>query len=132
MAISKLEHMEQVKLVKYLEILERQKKILTFFAVPNGGSRHKVEARNMKLEGVRAGVSDIVVVFYNIVLFVEMKKKPKVLKSGKLSTASINVSEEQINFISSVNLGRASAGFIAYGFDEAKEIIDKVLEYDNK
>lgn len=28
-------------------------------AIPNGGSRHPVEARNLKRQGVRAGVSDI-------------------------------------------------------------------------
>ena len=27
------------------------------FAVPNGGSRHKIEAKNLKKQGVRAGVS---------------------------------------------------------------------------
>lgn len=30
------------------------------FAVPNGGSRHKVEAANMKRQGVRRGVSDVI------------------------------------------------------------------------
>lgn len=30
------------------------------FAVPNGGSRNKIEAANLKKQGVRAGVSDIV------------------------------------------------------------------------
>ena len=29
-----------------------------FFAIPNGGSRNKIEARNLKLQGVVAGVSD--------------------------------------------------------------------------
>ena len=29
------------------------------FAVPNGGSRHKVEAANMKRQGVKRGVADV-------------------------------------------------------------------------
>lgn len=30
------------------------------FAVPNGGSRHKIEAVNMKRQGVKAGVADVI------------------------------------------------------------------------
>lgn len=30
------------------------------FAVPNGGSRHKVEAANMKKQGVKRGVADVI------------------------------------------------------------------------
>lgn len=30
------------------------------FAVPNGGSRHKIEAANMKQQGVKAGVADVI------------------------------------------------------------------------
>ena len=29
------------------------------FAVPNGGSRHKIEAANMKRQGVKRGVADV-------------------------------------------------------------------------
>ena len=30
------------------------------FAVPNGGSRHKAEAANMKRQGIKAGVADVI------------------------------------------------------------------------
>jgi len=30
------------------------------FAVPNGGSRHKIEAANMKRQGIKAGVADVI------------------------------------------------------------------------
>ncbi|MGV8136507.1 MAG: VRR-NUC domain-containing protein [Mangrovibacterium sp.] len=30
------------------------------FAVPNGGSRHKIEAANMKRQGTKAGVADVI------------------------------------------------------------------------
>lgn len=45
------------------------------FAVPNGGSRHAIEAANMKREGVTAGVSDLIIVADHKVLFVEMKDR---------------------------------------------------------
>jgi len=31
------------------------------FAVPNGGSRNPIEARNLKLQGVKSGVSDVII-----------------------------------------------------------------------
>lgn len=30
------------------------------FAIPNGGSRNPIEARNLKLQGVKSGVSDVI------------------------------------------------------------------------
>lgn len=33
------------------------------FAVPNGGSRNKIEAAGLKRQGVRAGVSDLILLF---------------------------------------------------------------------
>ena len=43
------------------------------FSVPNGGSRNALEATNLKKEGALAGVSDLIIVAENAVLFVEMK-----------------------------------------------------------
>ena len=45
------------------------------FAVPNGGARNRKEAGIMKGEGVLAGVSDLIIVADNAVLFVELKKE---------------------------------------------------------
>lgn len=33
------------------------------FAVPNGGSRNKIEAVNLKRQGVKAGVADLILLF---------------------------------------------------------------------
>ncbi|WP_372472595.1 VRR-NUC domain-containing protein [Capnocytophaga sp. ARDL2] len=43
------------------------------FAIPNGGSRNKLEAVNLKNEGVLAGVADLQVISKNKTLFIEMK-----------------------------------------------------------
>ncbi len=43
------------------------------FSIPNGGSRNKLEASNLKKEGALAGASDLVIVAERAVLFVEMK-----------------------------------------------------------
>lgn len=43
------------------------------FAVPNGSRRDRITGAILKGEGVLAGVSDLIVVGYNKVLFIEMK-----------------------------------------------------------
>ena len=43
------------------------------FAVPNGGTRNKIEAITMKRTGTLAGVSDLIVVMHGIIIFVEVK-----------------------------------------------------------
>lgn len=48
------------------------------FAIPNGGSRHRLEAKNLKAQGVKSGVPDI---FLPLArkgkhgLFIEMKRR---------------------------------------------------------
>ena len=127
MTRSKIEHQHQKAIVEYLFLLEKQGKIITFFAVPNGGSRNLIEARNLKLEGVRAGVSDLVVVLKDKVVFIEMKQPPKKLKNGKPSTAGISVQESQKEFLKKVSRSDVCKGYVAYGFVQAKEIIEKEL-----
>ena len=43
------------------------------FAVPNGGSRNLREARNLKMQGVTAGVSDLIILLPKKIFFVELK-----------------------------------------------------------
>jgi len=43
------------------------------FAVPNGGSRNILEAKNLKLTGQMAGVSDLIVLLPNKCIFIEVK-----------------------------------------------------------
>ena len=48
------EHDEQCAVVEWLEWNH-----IRFYAIPNGGSRNKIEAARLKAEGVRAGVPDL-------------------------------------------------------------------------
>ena len=43
------------------------------FSVPNGGKRNKREAAKLKATGLRAGVSDLIVVQPNRCIYVEVK-----------------------------------------------------------
>lgn len=48
------EYDEQVVVVKYCDL-----KRIACFAIPNGGSRNKIEAARMQASGVKAGVPDL-------------------------------------------------------------------------
>ena len=66
-----MRHLEdniQRAIVRYLRL-----KGILVFAVPNGGSRNAREAHNLKLSGVLAGVSDLVILMQNRAVFVELK-----------------------------------------------------------
>ena len=71
------EHEEQKKVMAWVdEMTPHFPELGLLFAVPNGGFRHKSVAIKMKAEGVRAGVSDLMLPvarrgFYG--LFLEMK-----------------------------------------------------------
>jgi hypothetical protein len=65
----------QRSVVKFLDIYERLG-LLLYFHIPNGGSRNVIEAANLKLQGVRAGVPDLCVIPINgPVCFIELKSK---------------------------------------------------------
>ena len=102
-------------------------KRLVSFAIPNGGSRHVKEAKNLKKEGVTAGVSDYCVILPHVVLFIEMKRKAKILKSGQKSLAGLVVSDSQYKFLTHVNSTKVCKGRVCYGAVEAIEFIKEEL-----
>ena len=118
------ERQEQIKVTTYLEMLKRSGKVLFYYAIPNGGSRNALEAKNLKSEGVRAGVSDLCVILPDKTLYIEMKKRPKILKNGKKSTAGIKVSDAQKEFIETVTKNPHINAKVCFGFDEAVKFVD--------
>lgn len=67
------EALEQAKLFKICGVTRRHKYL---FHIPNGGSRHPIEALNLKLQGVKPGVPDLFYPFptpKHYGLFIEMK-----------------------------------------------------------
>lgn len=54
------ERNEQIALFHWIRLNDRMYPELALaFAIPNGGSRHKAEARYLRAAGVRAGIPDI-------------------------------------------------------------------------
>ena len=117
------ERQEQIKLHQWCKL-----KKLVSFAIPNGGSRHKLEAINLKREGVTAGISDYVVMLPNKILFLELKRSRRLLKSGKLSVSHTKTSPEQLKFLQTITESFDYAdGFVCYGCNSAIEYIESHL-----
>jgi len=135
---SKLKEEDHQKMfVKYLAMLKAKGKVIEYFA-PMGENKQSFNNRlvaqkiQKKAEamGKLKGVSDLCVILKNRVLFIEMKKDPKVLQNGKLSTAGIKVSEYQKQFLNTIQKSDVCTGVVCYGFDEAKSYIDSQINID--
>ena len=88
------------------------------YHIPNGGSRNPVEARNLKLQGVRAGVPDICLPVPSrqyTALYIELKRAD----GGR-------VSEAQRGWL--MALTRAgNLAVVCHGWDEARRVIEEYL-----
>ena len=91
-----------------------------FFAIENGGHRNKITAGRLKRSGVTPGVSDYCITTpcgaYSV-LWMELKAE-----TGKLSP-------DQLAFLRNHRSGGHLA-VVAYGFDEARAIIDAWMSGD--
>ena len=122
------EAIEQKKFIKWLKL-----KNIFHFAVVN---ENNMSSNNKKMAqiigqksiemGKKKGVSDVIVMLPDKILFIEMKRARKRLKSGKLSQENL-ASKEQLQFIDNVNSFEYSQGFVAYGFIEAKNIVESFI-----
>lgn len=108
------EDQEQTRLATWLD-----KQNIPFHAIPNGGSRHLLEAIKLKRCGVKKGVPDLFITVpihpYHG-LYIEMKR-----------TKNSVVSEDQLYWIDKLNkIGYLAE--IAYGFEQAKLIVNSYLK----
>lgn len=85
---------------------------LVWFHVPNGGKRRPVEAAIMKSLGVRAGVSDLILLHRGHFYALE-------LKAGDNSRPTV----EQMEFISDVNAA-GGHGVICHDLDRALRCLE--------
>lgn len=119
------EHDEQVRVIMWSETQWRVwPELKWLFAIPNGGNRSKGVAGKLRAEGVRAGVSDLMLPSPRAQyagLFIEMKSL-----TGKLTP-------DQRVFLSAM-AAQGYATAICYGADEAIETLLTYLKqpYPNK
>lgn len=114
------EHQEQVALIDWAEIvsISRWPALRWLYAVPNGGPRHVVAAVNLKAEGVRSGVPDLVLpfpVFPFHGAYLEMKRR-----GGTLTP----IQESWREYLK----GAGYAYCMAEGFDQARDFLIAYLE----
>lgn len=115
----KKEAIEQSQLMKWACFEAGKYPELTLlFHIPNGGSRNKIEAANLKKQGVKAGVPDLCLPVpkgkYHG-LFIEMK-------AGKNKAT-----EKQKEWLNNLRKqGYCTA--LCYGFEEACDVILKYLK----
>ena len=121
------EYEEQCNLVYWL----RLKKIFHFAPTLENNSHMQnrkyamIAEQKAKKAGKIKGTSDLFVFLPNKLLIIELKRRKKTLKNGKLSTSHTKVSAEQEKFIKDANLyGYVTAG-VFYGWHEAKEFIEE-------
>ena len=120
-----LEDYEQQCLVQYL-----LKNKYDFFAPINENSYSFLNKKiatiieaKMKSMGKLKGVLDIVIFLPEFILFMEMKRRPKVLKSNKLSYTNSKVSTEQYVFMDMLAQYKYTKSVVVYGYDEAIAVL---------
>lgn len=101
---------EQIDLARRLDAAG-----LVWFAVPNGGSRHVLEARNLRRQGVKEGVPDLIVLTPSAGaprgVALEMKRAPPAgtLRDVRPEQWGWLARFEQVGFVAVVGLGCADA-----------------------
>lgn len=110
------EHSEQVALVQWLDL-----KRIDYFAVPNANAMSSLSPTmairlmaKLKKEGFKSGVSDIVVLLPNKIIFLEMKRQ-----SGGVQ------SDTQKQFQHQVNKYPYAEYYLAKGFQNAKDFLEQ-------
>ena len=107
------EAIEQIKVIQYCDLRK-----LPVYHVPNGGSRNKLEAANLKRQGVRAGVPDLcfpVALRGYHGMYIEMK-------AGKNTIT--DAQGEWLELLSRNGYYTA----VCYGFENARRVIDWYFE----
>lgn len=88
------------------------------FAVPNGGSRHKIEAANMKRQGVKRGIADVIL---------QIPKKGYASLCLEFKTPSGKQSDEQKEYQRQVELA-GSKYIVVRSVHQAIRVVQEYLK----
>ena len=113
---------DQIKLAQYLDILERQWKVLWWTASANWQFQKSMAVKmKMKREWVRAGMCDLFIVFKKNIVFIELKREKwwKLTDKQKIVIEKINIVWDLWKWIVSA--------YVCFGYNEAKQIIDRYI-----
>jgi len=108
---------EQIELVKFLEILKAEGRIILFSSIPSGQWQPSFNQQRInQASGLRRGVPDLMIVTQNSLIFIEMKD----VKNGKLSTF-------QREWITELNKIQNVKAFVCNGCEEARNMLESLL-----
>lgn len=114
---------EQIKLFRWADFMKNKYPGLSMlYHIPNGGSRNKAEAANLKRQGVRAGVPDICLPVPSREyhgLYIEMKYGRN------------KATQSQTEWLSKLS-GHGYAVAVCYGWEQAAKLICKYLDIPYK
>jgi len=82
--MNEVEHKIQKAIAQYLDLRN-----LCWWAVPNGGHRNISVARKLKMEGVKAGIPDITLIFDGRYYGIEVKKPKTLTPKGTQSCGGV-------------------------------------------
>lgn len=109
------EHQEQRAFVEWLEMNNYK-----FSAIPNATyTKSFKQKQKNKLEGLRAGLPDLLVIVNDRLVFIEMKRCKK-----SLST----VSAKQAQWIKALNECKEVGAYVCYGCDHAIKTIEEIAK----
>ena len=119
MNLTPTEDQEQMTLFGWAaRMTGRYPELALLYHIPNGGSRNAIEALNLKMQGVKAGVPDLCMPVarggYHG-LYIEMKRR----KGGKISP-------EQESWLDALR-EQGYKAVICWGWEEAKNIMEEYL-----
>lgn len=113
------EAQEQATLFEWAaRMVGKYSELALMHAIPNGGSRNPIEARNLRLQGVRAGIPDIFLPCArkgHHGLYIELKR----LKGGRVSV-------EQKKMILALQ-EQGYKAVVCYGWEEAANVIKEYM-----
>lgn len=117
------ESFEQIQLTNWLEL-----NWYTFSAIRNESDFHNIwKWVKRKREWVRKWIPDFCVILKrSSLLFIELKRQRKILKSGKLWASPSKISTEQKKWIQELNQIKNVWAELCYWADEAIKMIEKI------
>ena len=115
---------EAIALVRWLRV-----KKIPHTHIANEGKFNVQYMKKRAASGVNAGFPDYVIFLPNKLLAIELKRRPKITKTGKETVSHCKVSDEQIEWLETINCYSYAAALVAYGCEHAIELITKELNH---
>ena len=117
------EHDEAVALVRWLRV-----KKIPHAHISNEGKFNPQYMKKRAACGVSAGFPDYIIFLPNKFLAIELKRRPNITKTGKETVRHCKVSDDQIEWLQTINCYSYATALVAYGCAHAIELIEQEMK----